>query len=220
MVVEMLLAKKDDKLINAQPSSCALCPNCNKEVISKCGDIKIWHWAHKNKECDYKTEAETDWHLEWKQLSLFAGCNIEKRNRSHILDAININTKNVYEFQHSPISSDELKKRSFDVINSGYKINWIFDYREHDIQLMSTGEKLIDLLNENKIIYFKLKYYNQRYKALFQNNQPIFGDIYLDLQKWTLFELLRIVYLKNNGHGCGYPIRTKIEVFNDFVNRG
>jgi len=24
----------------------ALCPCCNKPVIAKCGEIKIWHWAH------------------------------------------------------------------------------------------------------------------------------------------------------------------------------
>ena len=51
----------------ASPKDKGFCPICGEEVISKCGDIKIWHWAHKiGIECDSFGEPETKWHLKWK----------------------------------------------------------------------------------------------------------------------------------------------------------
>ena len=53
--------------ISAEPNASALCPICHKEVIAKCGDINIWHWAHKELvDCDAYREAETDWHRNWR----------------------------------------------------------------------------------------------------------------------------------------------------------
>ena len=43
------------------------CPSCGSELISKCGEIKINHWAHKRtKNCDLWWENETEWHRSWK----------------------------------------------------------------------------------------------------------------------------------------------------------
>ncbi len=45
------------------------CPNCLMETIAKCGDVKVWHWAHKGKKtCDSWWERETVWHRSWKSL--------------------------------------------------------------------------------------------------------------------------------------------------------
>lgn len=30
-----------------------ICPSCKSEMIKKCGQYKAWHFAHKNKQCDY-----------------------------------------------------------------------------------------------------------------------------------------------------------------------
>ena len=49
----MIWAIKDNQKREATPNTEAICPVCNSEVISKCGDIKVWHWAHKNNnDCD------------------------------------------------------------------------------------------------------------------------------------------------------------------------
>ena len=36
-------------------------------MIANCGNVKIHHWAHKNKQhCDHWWENETKWHRDWK----------------------------------------------------------------------------------------------------------------------------------------------------------
>lgn len=63
----MRWAYKDDKKIEASHGVKAICPLCKEVVISKCGKIKIWHWAHKNKKnCDSWWEPESEWHKDWK----------------------------------------------------------------------------------------------------------------------------------------------------------
>ncbi len=53
--------------IEPTPKSSAHCPICSQEVISKCGRINAWHWAHKSLvDCDDWTESDSEWHLEWK----------------------------------------------------------------------------------------------------------------------------------------------------------
>lgn len=46
----------------------AICPLCKTEVIAKCGEQKIHHWAHKNKiQCDLWCETPTLRHQSWKE---------------------------------------------------------------------------------------------------------------------------------------------------------
>lgn len=57
----MIWAIKNNERITASPNQTASCPICNQEVISKCGLIKIWHFAHKNNlECDTWSEGENE----------------------------------------------------------------------------------------------------------------------------------------------------------------
>lgn len=63
----MKWAIKNNKKIHASPKSIAKCPICKEPVIAKCGDINIWHWAHKSKkDCDPWAEPESLWHINWK----------------------------------------------------------------------------------------------------------------------------------------------------------
>lgn len=193
----MLLAKIDDTLIEAHPNMRASCPHCNDDVIAKCGTVKIWHWAHKNNECVYKTEPETEWHLQWKTWAKEHGFKIEIRSNNHIFDAFNPVTKTVFEFQHSPISQEELKDRSFNAIRAGYLINWIFDYRDKHINRNGL-EKQLEISPKN--LYIGLKWYNNKYSAILQNNLPIFGKIYLDVGVgWTACDVLEVRILRHNG---------------------
>lgn len=192
----MLLAKQNEIFIEAHPDMRALCPQCGNEVISKCGTIKIWHWAHKV-ECPYHTEPETEWHLQWKIWAKERGFNVEVRRNNHIFDAFNPVTKTVFEFQHSPISQKELSERSFDAVNSGYLINWIFDYKKKHIEYHHPAELLREY---NKDVSLKLQWYNRRYAALLQGNTPMFGKIYLDVRQfWNYCDLLEVRILKYNG---------------------
>jgi competence protein CoiA len=91
----MLMAYSNGQYVKATPHIQAECPHCHEHVIPKCGEIKIWHWAHKAK-CIYHTEPETEWHLQWKELALKHEAKVEVRFDEHIADAVIGNV--VYEF--------------------------------------------------------------------------------------------------------------------------
>jgi competence CoiA-like predicted nuclease len=60
----MLIGIVNNKRESAEPGIKATCPLCGKELIPKCGSIKIWHFAHKiDNQCDNWYEPESDWHF-------------------------------------------------------------------------------------------------------------------------------------------------------------
>lgn len=92
-----------------------LCPSCGKELVSKCGNIKIHHWAHKNlKDCDSWSEPETEWHRKWKnqfpEEFREVVFNDPETNETHRAD-VHTGRGITLEFQNSPISKEELKSR-------------------------------------------------------------------------------------------------------------
>ena len=94
----------------------AVCQECDAEVIARCGDKNIHHWAHKsNKKCDHWWDTETQWHRDWKNefpIDWQEVVHTSKTGEKHIAD---IKTPNglVVEFQHSPIEKDELFSRKY-----------------------------------------------------------------------------------------------------------
>lgn len=104
-----------------------LCPSCGTELIAKCGDQKINHWAHKGtRSCDPWWEPETEWHRNWKnkfpddwqEIAFISNKNGEK----HIADVLT-NHGLVIEFQHSHINPDERKSRE----EFYEKLIWVVD---------------------------------------------------------------------------------------------
>ena len=50
----MKYAVSNGQRIEATPSAVGTCPCCGADMITKCGDLKVWHWAHKSKRvCDH-----------------------------------------------------------------------------------------------------------------------------------------------------------------------
>ena len=103
----MLWAQQGEKKVLASPNSQAVCPCCGNEVIPKCGQLISWHWAHKNKDCDSWHEPESQWHLDWK--GLFPKEWQEKVIGPHRADVAT--PRGIIEFQNSPLSVSEIKKR-------------------------------------------------------------------------------------------------------------
>jgi len=108
------------------PDKKAVCPCCKDNVISKCGDIIIWHWSHKSGfDCDPWYEGETLWHIDWK--NNFPEVNQEVTLGKHRADIFC--NGNIVELQHSPIDVFEANER--EVFYSKYgKMMWVFDMRE------------------------------------------------------------------------------------------
>jgi competence CoiA-like predicted nuclease len=104
----MLLAIKNNKKIYAEPKKRAICPLCNGEVIAKCGEIKIWHWAHKSRFiCDSFGEVESEWHLKWKKN--FPKEMQEFKFENHFADIYN--KKQVIELQSTSLSPKQIIER-------------------------------------------------------------------------------------------------------------
>lgn len=102
--------------IQAEPKIKAFCPLCREEVIAKCGEIKIWHFAHKrNFECDSFGEPETEWHLKFKNYfpEEFQEVIIKNHRADILTTEYFMNTKIplVIELQNSPISSKQIRER-------------------------------------------------------------------------------------------------------------
>lgn len=111
----MKFALVEGKLSEAEPQKSGTCQCCSLPVISKCGKVKIWHWAHKGRRhCDHWWESETEWHrawkdafpIDWQEVVHFDPDSGEK----HIAD---VKTENglVIEIQHSVLKPDELESR-------------------------------------------------------------------------------------------------------------
>ena len=109
------------------------CRFCDDEVVARCGEKKMHHWAHKSgKHCDEWHEPETEWHRKWKSEFPESWQEVRvtsKRDETwHIAD---IRTPQriglVVEMQHSPITPDEMRKRSDFYYEWVSDIWWIVD---------------------------------------------------------------------------------------------
>lgn len=111
----MKFALIDGNRAEAVKGAKGICPNCESEVIAKCGEFKQPHWSHKAiRNCDPWWENETEWHRNWKNNFPIEWQEIvkydEQTGEKHIAD-ICTNYGLVVEFQHSHINPQERVKR-------------------------------------------------------------------------------------------------------------
>jgi len=99
----------------AEKGLAGVCPFCGSDMIAKCGNIRMKHWAHKAiSKCDSWSEGETEWHRQWKNHFDASWQEFIFKNKTsgekHIAD---VHTEHglVIEFQHSPIKAEEQKQR-------------------------------------------------------------------------------------------------------------
>jgi competence protein CoiA len=84
-------------------------------MIAKCGQVKIWHWAHKSRaSCDPWWESETEWHRSWKNQFPTDWQEVvhidQASGEKHVAD-VKLRFGLVIEFQHSPIEQMEVESR-------------------------------------------------------------------------------------------------------------
>lgn len=197
----MIWAIKDNKRIRASPKEKANCPICNKELIAKCGTIKIWHWAHQsNKECDIWYEHESNWHINWKnefpkeQQEIL----IKKENKYHIAD-IKTKTGKIIELQASPISLIEIKERE-----------------------EFYGENMIWLLNGQTIgknFELKKKYFIWKWLPAIAKYSS--REIFIDEKKRGIIKIrvFKYKYMKQDGEGVVYSKKQFLEIYGDIFKK-
>ena len=166
----MKWAKKENDRITATPGDRARCPACGGRVIAKCGEIKIWHWAHKSMDCDPWHEPETQWHLQWK--NEFPDDWQEVVIGNHRADVKT--PKTVVEFQSSPISGQMIRERE----NFYGRMVWLIN-----------GQKFRDNMEfrrkEGDFYTFRWKHPR---KTWWESKKPIF----IDFGSRGLFQVCKI----------------------------
>lgn len=116
---------------NAKKEKNYKCPVCRGDVILRQGSINIWHFAHKASECvDSWHYDMSDWHLDMQERFPEEQREVVIRHNGQTHRADILKEDMVIEFQHSPISMDELKERSMFYNTAGYKVAWVFDLTE------------------------------------------------------------------------------------------
>ena len=65
--IKMRFALVNGQRHEAQPNLVGKCQNCDRPMVAKCGEVRIWHWAHQGKRfCDPWWENKTEWHRKWQ----------------------------------------------------------------------------------------------------------------------------------------------------------
>ncbi len=112
--------------VEATKGAKGLCSSCGSELIAKCGEVKVNHWAHKgNRNCDPWWENETDWHRSWKGKFPIAWQEVTQFDDSGEKHIADVKTQSgwVLEFQHSLLKPEERRSR-----NAFYpKLVWVVD---------------------------------------------------------------------------------------------
>lgn len=130
----MLYAWNDGGKVHATKGATGYCPDCQAQMIPKCGTIMTPHWAHKTLiDCDTWSEGETEWHREWK--GHFKEEDVEvsitkdgKRHRADVHLTSPIGKVRTIEFQHSSISAEEIEAR--EAFYGKNEMMWVFDAKD------------------------------------------------------------------------------------------
>jgi competence CoiA-like predicted nuclease len=123
-------------------------------VIAKCGQINVWHWAHKQADCDPWYEPESQWHREIK--NWFSEDCQEVVMENHRADIWTGDDRPVIELQNSSISSSEIIERE------QFYGKYIRSYPGCLIWIIN-GEKFEDNFSlRNKGGYYGFRWYHPR----------------------------------------------------------
>ena len=133
------------------------CPYCGVPLITKKGEIRRHHFAHKRSfECTDSWVRNnsydiSSWHNEWQ--SLFPKENQEVKlalgETKHRADVII--DKTVIEFQRSIMSVSAFDDRNNFYFNLGYKVVWLFDLSS----LYSNGQLQYEKVENNLVFHWR-----------------------------------------------------------------
>jgi len=124
----MKFAIVEGKHREAQPDLSGECRDCAGAVIAKCGEVRVWHWAHwRARDCDRWSEPETPWHRAWKNHFPENWQEISHSSENGEKHRADVKTDRgvILEFQHSFLPRDEQKSRE----NFYPKMVWVVSGR-------------------------------------------------------------------------------------------
>jgi competence protein CoiA len=177
----MKFALANDERIEATKGAKGLCPGCGSELIAKCGEIVIHHWAHKKKCSDHWWESETKWHRNWKNnfpdewQEIIQYDEIGERHIADVKTPDNL----VIEFQHSAIKPEERRSRN-KFYNKDNQLIWVVDCRRRKTDIKQFTNELFDSFETSSPEVLEV-YADSRLIKEWKNNDSYvfldFGDI-------------------------------------------
>ena len=131
MFIALNINRERISIDNAKKDSQYFCPICSELLTIRATEslaVKA-HFAHKRGTICYDdwTHDMSEWHLSWQKQfpEQYREVVIEKNGIKHRADILINNT--VIEFQHSPITGEEIAKRNDFYISCEYQVIWVFD---------------------------------------------------------------------------------------------
>ena len=111
----MKFALVNGERVEATKGARGLCPCCGEQLIAKCGETRVNHWARKGgQNCDPWWENETHWHRSWKDKfprEWQEVIHFNETREKHIAD-VKTDSGYVLEFQHSYLDPEERRSRN------------------------------------------------------------------------------------------------------------
>lgn len=107
------------------------CPICSSKVILRQGKINVSHFAHASAECEDKWNYDmSEWHYSMQEYFDVTQREVIVRHNGQVHRADVLLGNKIIEFQHSPISYDEIAERNNFYRSAGYQIAWVFDVQD------------------------------------------------------------------------------------------
>lgn len=186
----------DSVRVEAQPKLRGTCQFCGGDLISKCGKVVVWHWAHKSKAaCDPWWENETDWHRAWKDRFPKEWQEVIHTDpvtgERHIAD---VKTPHglVIEFQHSPMSAEEMRSREQFYGN----MIWIVDGARGELDSDNFNLGLSGEIQSDPIAY-RIRWWAR--SRILHNWSHASAKTFLDFGVEILWQLILFDRKKNSG---------------------
>lgn len=193
----------------------AVCPACDGDVVSRCGEINAWHWAHRViAGCDTWIETETEWHSGWKNLvpETWIEIIIEKDGKRRLAD-IRLPNGCAVKLQRAPLSPEEIR----DYEQFFGEMVWIFDVRDSRETLDALGLPRLDLRKKEMSPLAKqlrggrgtpANYRTFRWKHPKKHIAFAKKRVFLDIGEGEVFQLARL-YPKRPSGGFGFLFSIK-----------
>lgn len=133
----------------AQPGLSGECPGCERPVDARCGEIRIWYWAHRRgKICDHWHEPETLWHRTWKNPFPKEWQEVRHKADSGDIHIADIKTGHGWaiEFQHSFLNPEERRAREAFYPKLVWVVNGLRRQRDKQqfLDAMNNGARVSD----------------------------------------------------------------------------
>lgn len=184
----------NDERTEARPGLKGVCQCCGSQMIAKCGQHVVWHWAHKSKQnCDPWWETETEWHRSWKDRFPHDCQEVIHTDpitgERHIAD-VKAPHGLVIEIQNSPLQPKEMESREQFYGNMLWIVNG--DRRRADGQQETLDRNYFNMGRSSEPdrtdpLAFAVVWYGK--SKLFYNWSKSTKDVYFDFADGVLWKL-------------------------------